>query len=57
MDSSRTKQPLSKLLGEMAVLATVNASALGLTRLDKQASAEFRPCPQRHAGHRQDQRE
>jgi hypothetical protein len=33
-------KPLSKLLGEVAVLAKVNVSCLGLSRLDKQASSE-----------------
>src|SRR5262245_5676523 len=39
-DPGVTAKPLSKVLGELAVLASIRASALGMTKLDRQASAD-----------------
>jgi hypothetical protein len=40
LKSTVSHRPLSKMIGEMAVIASVQTSSLGMTRLDKQASAQ-----------------
>lgn len=40
MNKSTNTKPLSKVVGELAVLACIKTSALGMTKLDKQASTE-----------------
>src|SRR4029077_1354222 len=40
VNSQINQKPLSKLLGEMSVLAVVQASCLGLTKLDREASRD-----------------
>ena len=39
-NASINSKPLSKMIGEVAVIAAVQTSALGMTRLDKRASLE-----------------
>src|SRR4249919_2550284 len=35
-----THKPLSRIIGEMSVIAVVHVSSLGMTRLDRNASAQ-----------------